>query len=213
LARGKAATDPDALFEVVKAHCLCPERIVMETGTLCHWLTRALSRRGLDAALIDARQARAVVRLQHNKTDANGADLLAEIARTGFFRAVAVKREDAQGDRLALKARLHLVGQRRDTENAIRGLLASFGHRFPKGGRQVRPPRPGDRGGASRARRGDRPRPQCCSFFMKSNRELRPSIGEQQPFYMYGMYNARPSAKRIQGMETDCRCLIVKSKC
>ncbi|MDH3513174.1 MAG: hypothetical protein OER85_20240, partial [Gammaproteobacteria bacterium] len=79
LARGKAATDPDALFEVVKAHCLCPERIVMETGTLCHWLTRALSRRGLDAALIDARQAHAVVRLQHNKTDANGADLLAEI--------------------------------------------------------------------------------------------------------------------------------------
>ena len=58
---------------------------------------------------------------------------MAEIARTGFCRPVAVKSADAQGDRIALKARQHLVGQRRDTENAIRGLLASLGHRFPKG--------------------------------------------------------------------------------
>ena len=35
LARGKVATDPQALFEVLKEHCLCPERVVMETGTLC----------------------------------------------------------------------------------------------------------------------------------------------------------------------------------
>ena len=35
LARGKVATDPDALFEVLKEHCLCPERIVMETATPC----------------------------------------------------------------------------------------------------------------------------------------------------------------------------------
>ena len=133
LARGKAATDPAALFEVVKEHCLCPERIVMETGTLCHWLVRELRSRGLCVELIDARAAHAVMKLQHNKTDANDAELLAQIARTGFFRPVAVKSADAQGDRLALKARQHLVRQRRDTENAIRGLLASLGHRFPKG--------------------------------------------------------------------------------
>jgi len=75
----------------------------------------------------------AVMKLQHNKTDANDAELLAEIARTGFCRKVAVKSEDAQGDRIVLKARSHLVGQRRDIENTIRGLLASLGHRFPKG--------------------------------------------------------------------------------
>ena len=85
--------------------------------------------------LIDARhdipdfQAHAVMKLQHNKTDANDAELLAQIARTGFFRPVAVKSADAQGDRLALKARQHLVRQRRDTENAIRGLLASLPQR------------------------------------------------------------------------------------
>jgi len=133
LARGKVATDPRALFEALKEHCLCPERIVMETGTLCHWLARELRKLGTPVVLIDARQAHAVMKLQHNKTDANDADLLAEIARTGFYRPVAVKSADAQGDRIVLKARQHLVRQRRDGENAMRGLLASLGHRFPRG--------------------------------------------------------------------------------
>ena len=133
LARGKVATDPGALFEALREHCLCPDRIVMETGTLCHWLVRELRMLGMPVDLIDARQAHAVMKLQHNKTDAGDAELLAEIARTGFCRPVAVKSEDAQGDRILLKARSHLVGQRRDMENTIRGLLASLGHRFPKG--------------------------------------------------------------------------------
>ncbi len=47
LARGKVATDPEALFEALKEHCLCPERIVMETGTLSHWLVRELRALGL----------------------------------------------------------------------------------------------------------------------------------------------------------------------
>jgi transposase len=133
LARGKAATDPAALFEAVREHCLCPERIVLETGTLSGWLARELCRRGLPVEVIDARQAHAVMKLQHNKTDANDAVLLAEIARTGFYRPVAVKSETAQEGRILLKARAHLVRRRRDTENTIRGLLASLGLRFPKG--------------------------------------------------------------------------------
>jgi transposase len=133
LARGKAASDPDALFEAMKEHCLYPERIVVETGTLSHWLVRGLRERGLRVDLIDARQAHGVMKLQHNKTDANDADLLAEIARTGFCRPVWVKSEAAQELRVLLKARAHVVRQRRDTENAIRGLLASLGHRFAKG--------------------------------------------------------------------------------
>ena len=127
LARGKAATDPGALFEALKEHCLCPERIVLETGTLSHWLVRGLRGLGLAVEMIDARQAHAVMKLQHNKTDAGDAELLAEIARTGFCRKVAVKSEDAQGDRIVLKARSHLVGQRRDIENTIRGLSGLAG--------------------------------------------------------------------------------------
>ena len=133
LGRGKVATDPNALFEALREHCLCPERVVVETGTLSGWLARELGRLGIAVDVIDARQAHAVMKLQHNKTDANDAALLAEIARTGFCRPVTVKSETAQQDRVLLKARSHLVRQRRDTENTIRGLLGSLGLRFPKG--------------------------------------------------------------------------------
>ncbi len=133
LARGKVATDPAALFGVLRDHCLCPGRIVMETGTLSGWLARELCKLGIAIDVIDARQAHAVMRLQHNKTDAKDADLLADIARTGFCRPVAVKSETAQEGRVLLKARAHLMGQRRDTENTIRGLLGSMGLRFPRG--------------------------------------------------------------------------------
>jgi transposase len=133
LACGKVPSDPAALFEVLREHCLCPERIVLETGTLSFWLARGLGELGLPVDVIDARQAHAVLKLQHNKTDAGDAELLAEIARTGFCRVVAVKSEVAQEARVLLKARAHLVRQRCDTENAIRGLLGSLGLRFPKG--------------------------------------------------------------------------------
>ena len=134
LARGKVLTDPDALFEALKEHCLCPDRIVLETGTMSGWLARELGRLGIAVDVIDARQAHAVMGLQHNKTDAGDAELLAEIARTGFCRPVSVSSEAAQEARILLKARCHLVRQRRDTENTIRGLLGSLGLRFPRGG-------------------------------------------------------------------------------
>ncbi len=52
------ASDPVALFEVLREHCLCPERIVLETGTLSFWLARALRERGLPVEVIDARPGR-----------------------------------------------------------------------------------------------------------------------------------------------------------
>ena len=134
LARGKVASDPDALFAVLREHCLFPERIVLETGTLSNWLARELVGRGLPVTVIDARHAHAVLRLQHNKTDENDASILAELAQhPGFYRAVAVKSEQAQRWRILLKARAHLVGQKRSRQNVIRGLLGTLGLRFAKG--------------------------------------------------------------------------------
>ena len=133
VAQGKVATEPEALFAALEEHCRCPRRMVMETGTMSAWLARELAKRGLAVEVIDARQAHAVMRLQHQKTDANDAALLADIARTGFCRPVAVKSEGACEVRMLLKTRAHLVRQRRCTENLIRGLLRSFGIRFAKG--------------------------------------------------------------------------------
>jgi transposase len=83
--------------------------------------------------VIDARQAHAVLRLQHNKTDENDAAVLADLARTGFYRSVAIKSERAQRRRVLLKARAHLVEQHRSRQNVIRGLLGTLGIRFAKG--------------------------------------------------------------------------------
>jgi transposase len=121
------------LFEALREHTLCPERIVLETGTLSAWLARGLRAYGLEVDVIDARQAHGVMKLQHNKTDAKDAFLLAEIARAGFCRAVSVGSEAAQARRILVKARRHLVRQRRATENAIRGFLGALGLRFAKG--------------------------------------------------------------------------------
>ena len=66
LSRGKAASDPVALFEALREACLCPERFVPQTGTMAGWLARGLRELGLPADVIDARQAHAVLKLQHN---------------------------------------------------------------------------------------------------------------------------------------------------
>ncbi len=58
IARGKVSTDPAALFEVPREHCLCPERIVPETGTLSFRLARELRERGAPVDAIDARPGR-----------------------------------------------------------------------------------------------------------------------------------------------------------
>ena len=136
LSSGKTLSDPDALFRMLRQHTVCPERIVLETGTLSNWLARGLRDHHMPVDVIDARQAHAVMKLQHNKTDANDARLLAGIARTGFCLPVAVSSKAAQKHRILVKARRHLVNQRRDTQNAIRGFLASLGLRFVKGSGQ-----------------------------------------------------------------------------
>ncbi len=130
LGSGKVSTDPESIFAVLQEHCLCPQRIVLETGALSAWLASGLRARGLPVEVVDARQAHAVMRLQHN--NANDAELLAEIARRGFYRPVAVQREAARHWRLLLKARGQAVDQRRDLENTIRGLLASLASAFPR---------------------------------------------------------------------------------
>ena len=114
LAEGRAASDPDALVAALAEHCVCPQRIVLETGTLSGWLTSGLRARGLRVECLDARRAHAVLRLQHNKTDANDAAVLAEIARLGFFLAAAVKSAAAQDDRILVEARAQLVAGRGD---------------------------------------------------------------------------------------------------
>ena len=67
-----------------------------------------------------------------NKTDRHDARGLAQIVRTGWFKAVQIKSHDAYVSRAMLTAREALVGMRVRLENEIRGLLKTFGVMFGK---------------------------------------------------------------------------------
>ena len=65
--------------------------------------------------------------MQLNKTDRNDAEGLAQIMRTGWYRAVHVKSFDAHRARALLGVRLQLVGMVTRLSNHIRGVLKTFG--------------------------------------------------------------------------------------
>ena len=52
------------------------------------WLVHEMRRRCLDVVCLDARHARAALKMQINKTDQNDAEGLAQIMRTGWYRPV-----------------------------------------------------------------------------------------------------------------------------
>lgn len=131
--RGKCATEPDAIYQIVRTRAPALVRVGLETGQLSNWLTLGLRRRGLPVVCLDARHAKAALSLQVNKTDANDALGLAQVVRTGWFREVAIKSMDAQTLRLLLMARAQLVSQRQAIANNIRGLLKTFGHIVARG--------------------------------------------------------------------------------
>lgn len=98
-------TDPDVISKALSRYTGSIQCVVLETGRMANWLYNELSDRGLPAVCIDARQAHAVLSQMHNKIDDNDAAMLAELARTGFYRKVELKSRVAQERRALLKAR------------------------------------------------------------------------------------------------------------
>jgi len=131
--RGKCATDPDAIATAIRQHAPGVVRAGLETGLLSNFLTRGLRARQVPVVCLDARHAKAALRVQINKTDANDAHGLAQMVRTGWFREIAIKSMDTQSLRLLLVARAQLVAQRQAVANTVRGLLKAFGHVVRKG--------------------------------------------------------------------------------
>jgi transposase len=128
----KRVTDPDAITGALSKTSLPIACVVMETGRMANWLYHELEQRGVPIVCVDARQAHAVLSQMHNKTDANDAAMLADLARTGFYRQIVVKSRLAHERRALLRAREVATKSRMNVENTIRGLLASFGVRLPK---------------------------------------------------------------------------------
>ncbi len=127
LREGVVDSDPDAIGAFVRSNAPDVVRIGLETGPTATWLWTELKRLGLPVICIDARHAKAVLKMQINKSDRNDAAGIARIMQTGWFKEVRVKDIDSHSVRALLASRALLVKIKRDLENQIRGLLKNLG--------------------------------------------------------------------------------------
>ena len=124
---GVVDSDPEAISVYVRSKAPGAVRIGLETGPTSTWLWTELKRFGLPVICIDARHAKAVLKMQINKSDRNDAIGIARIMQTGWFKEVHVKDIDSHTVRALLASRALLVKIKRDLENHIRGLLKNLG--------------------------------------------------------------------------------------
>src|SRR3954463_5305854 len=127
LREGVVASAPEAIAAFVRSKAPDVVRIGLETGPTTTWLWTELKRLGLPVICIDARHAKAVLKMQINKSDRNDAAGIARIMQTGWFKEVRVKDLDSHSVRALLASRALLVKIKRDLENQIRGLLKNLG--------------------------------------------------------------------------------------
>ncbi len=132
LQRGVTASEPELIAAYVHRHAPEVTRIVLETGQLSIWLTRALVAQGLPAVCIDARLAHKALSGRRNKSDRHDAEGLAHLARTGWFTKVEIKSKDSDERRTLLGARDRMIRIRKDLEGQIRGVLKIFGIKLGK---------------------------------------------------------------------------------
>ena len=124
---GVVDSDPEAIAAFVRSQAPGVVRIGLETGPTTTWLWTELKRLDLPVICIDARHAKAVLKMQINKSDRNDAAGIARIMQTGWFKEVRVKSLDSHATKALLASRALLVKVKRDLENQIRGLLKNLG--------------------------------------------------------------------------------------
>ncbi len=120
-------SDPEAIASYIKASATNVVRIGLESGSTSTWLWTELDRMGLPVICIDARHAKAALKMQINKSDRNDAAGIARIMQTGWYREVRVKALDSHAIKALLVGRALLVKIKRDIEHQIRGLLKNLG--------------------------------------------------------------------------------------
>lgn len=130
--RDVCATDPEVLAKTLKKRCPDLSRVVLETGSLSAFLYHGLVERGVPVVCICARHAKGALSARVNKSDVHDAEGLAQLARTGWFKAVHIKGSATHLDRTQLKVRDQLIKSHHAMVNQLRGLLKLFGLRMGK---------------------------------------------------------------------------------
>ena len=129
---GACATDPEVIARTLKARAPGLARVVLETGPLSAFLYHGLYERGAPVICVCARHAKGVLSTRVNKSDPHDAEGLAQLARTGWYKAVRIKQEATHIDRMQLKIREQLSKSHLAMANQLRGLLKLFGLRMGK---------------------------------------------------------------------------------
>jgi transposase len=124
---GMVPSDPEAIAAFIQAHALHVARVGLETGATATWLWSELTERGLPVIRIDARHAKAALKMQINKNDRNDAVGIARIMPCGWYKQVHVKDRGSHAIKALLSSRALLFKLKRDQENQIRGLLKNLG--------------------------------------------------------------------------------------
>jgi transposase len=125
--RGEVANEPEVVAQTLARHAPHLTRAVLESGSCGIHLHRELRALSIPIVCICARHAKGVLKCKVNKNDANDAEGLAQLARTGWYREVYVKSAEAHVIRAHLLARQQIAKARRDFENQIRAMLRTFG--------------------------------------------------------------------------------------
>jgi len=123
----RAASEPDALHVTLASFNLSFERVGLEACSLTAWLHGELRSAGWPAICIESRHAKAAMGAMPNKTDRNDAHAIAQIMRTGWFKAVHVKTPICRSWRSLLVARRAVLNEMRTIENVVRAILRETG--------------------------------------------------------------------------------------
>jgi transposase len=135
ICEAKVDTDPDAIGAYLRRYELRIKALGLEAGPLSQWLHAGLVRLGLPAICIETRHTKAALGAMPVKTDRGDARGIAQLMRTGWYRAVHVKTRQSQEWRLLLTQRRLLVNKLIDVELEIRGTLRGFGLKIGRVGR------------------------------------------------------------------------------
>ena len=137
----RAPSEPEALVTFFGMCGMTMERVGLEACSLTAWLHAGLTEAGLPAICIETRQAKAATGAMPNKTDRNDARGIAQIMRTGWYRAMHLKSPSCRSWRALLTARRMVFNKRRDVENGIRALLREAGLKVGAPSRKAFPAR------------------------------------------------------------------------
>ncbi len=127
IAETKVTTCPNVIASWLAPWTGSLDRIGRETGPIAVWLWNVLSNKRPPIVRMAARHASAALKMTPSKTDRHDARGLAQIVRTGWFKAARIKSHGACVVRALLTARDTLVGVRVRLENEVPGLLRTFG--------------------------------------------------------------------------------------